>query len=212
MIDHSFELTRPKLWASDGSIADHYKVWPANVYYGVFGEECGVVPDDAEAAIEHVLFIRRSRDREIFFARYKDCRSCASIGRDYGITSNRVDQIVKKALRVMRHPTRIKCLRDLSGHSERVKSLEATSREIENHRSAVDTNSTVDTETIFSTLIEELNLTVRSYNCLMRAGVGTLGDVAQKSMTELKGIRNLGRRSLEEIVSVCKRYGVVLGE
>ena len=48
-------------------------------------------------------------------------------------------------------------------------------------------------------LIEELELGVRSYNCLKRAGIQTIGDLVQKSENELSAIPNFGRKSIEEV-------------
>lgn len=47
--------------------------------------------------------------------------------------------------------------------------------------------------------LEELNLTVRSYNCLKRDGFKTLGDIAKKSLEEIKQIKHLGSKSVKEI-------------
>src|SRR5881275_2571873 len=53
-------------------------------------------------------------------------------------------------------------------------------------------------------LIEELELGVRSYNCLKRAGVQTIGDLVQKSENELNAIPNFGRKSIEEVKETLK--------
>jgi DNA-directed RNA polymerase subunit alpha len=47
--------------------------------------------------------------------------------------------------------------------------------------------------------IEELNLSVRSYNCLKREGINTVGDLIQKSESELMDIRNFGQKSIDEV-------------
>lgn len=47
--------------------------------------------------------------------------------------------------------------------------------------------------------IEELELTVRSYNCLKRAGINTVGELIDKTGEEMEKVRNLGRKSLEEV-------------
>ena len=54
-------------------------------------------------------------------------------------------------------------------------------------------------------LIEELELGVRSYNCLKRAGVQTVGDLLQKSESELNAIPNFGRKSIEEVIETLRR-------
>ena len=47
--------------------------------------------------------------------------------------------------------------------------------------------------------IEELDLSVRSFNCLKRAGINTVEDLINKSEDEMMKVRNLGRKSLEEV-------------
>ena len=47
--------------------------------------------------------------------------------------------------------------------------------------------------------IEELDLSVRSYNCLKRAGINTVYDLTEKTVPEMMKVRNLGRKSLEEV-------------
>ncbi|HGP8879172.1 TPA: DNA-directed RNA polymerase subunit alpha [Streptococcus pneumoniae] len=59
-----------------------------------------------------------------------------------------------------------------------------------------------DTESddrILDRTIEELDLSVRSYNCLKRAGINTVHDLTKKSEAEMMKVRNLGRKSLEEV-------------
>ena len=59
-------------------------------------------------------------------------------------------------------------------------------------------------------LIEELELGVRSYNCLKRAGVQTVGDLVQKTESELNAIPNFGRKSIEEVKETLEARGLSL--
>ncbi len=59
-------------------------------------------------------------------------------------------------------------------------------------------------------LIEELELGVRSYNCLKRAGIQTVGDLVQKSESELNAIPNFGRKSIEEVIETLEARGLSL--
>ena len=59
-------------------------------------------------------------------------------------------------------------------------------------------------------LIEELELGVRSYNCLKRAGIQTVGDLLQKSESELNAIPNFGRKSIEEVIETLRSRGLEL--
>jgi DNA-directed RNA polymerase subunit alpha len=59
-------------------------------------------------------------------------------------------------------------------------------------------------------LIEELDLGVRSYNCLKRVGVETIGDLVTKSEAELAAIPNFGKKSIEEVIESLERNGLAL--
>lgn len=59
--------------------------------------------------------------------------------------------------------------------------------------------------------IDELELTVRAFNCLQSAGIKYLGDLVQKSEAELLKTKNFGRKSLEEIRGVLQKMGLELG-
>jgi DNA-directed RNA polymerase subunit alpha len=59
-------------------------------------------------------------------------------------------------------------------------------------------------------LIEELEIGVRAYNCLKRAGVQTIGDLQAKSESELKAIPNFGERSIEEVIEAMHGLGLNL--
>jgi DNA-directed RNA polymerase subunit alpha len=59
-------------------------------------------------------------------------------------------------------------------------------------------------------LIEELEIGVRAYNCLKRAGIQTIGDLVQKSESELKAIPNFGERSIDEVKEALTALGLSL--
>ena len=56
--------------------------------------------------------------------------------------------------------------------------------------------------------IEELELSVRSFNCLKRAGINTVDDLINKSPEEMMRVRNLGKKSLEEVIVKLESYGL----
>ena len=63
-------------------------------------------------------------------------------------------------------------------------------------------------EKILEMPIEELELSVRSYNCLKRAGITTVQDLANKSEAEMMKVRNLGKKSLDEVVNKLHSLGL----
>ncbi|MBE7037733.1 MAG: DNA-directed RNA polymerase subunit alpha [Ruminococcaceae bacterium] len=60
--------------------------------------------------------------------------------------------------------------------------------------------------------IEELDLSVRSFNCLKRAGINTVEDLVNKSESEMMKVRNLGRKSLEEVIAKLAALGLMFSK
>jgi len=54
-------------------------------------------------------------------------------------------------------------------------------------------------EKVLEMTIEELDLSVRAYNCLKRAGINTVAELVQRNQEDMMKVRNLGRKSLEEV-------------
>lgn len=67
-------------------------------------------------------------------------------------------------------------------------------------------------EKVLEMTIEELDLSVRSFNCLKRAGINTVEDLIGKSEDEMMKVRNLGKKSLEEVVSKLESLGFKLSK
>lgn len=65
-------------------------------------------------------------------------------------------------------------------------------------------------EKVLEMSIEELDLSVRSFNCLKRAGINTVEDLVSKSEDEMMKVRNLGRKSLEEVMAKLDSLGFKL--
>ena len=65
-------------------------------------------------------------------------------------------------------------------------------------------------EKVLEMTIEELDLSVRSFNCLKRAGINTVEDLISKSEDDMMKVRNLGRKSLEEVVQKLNSLGFSL--
>ena len=83
--------------------------------------------------------------------------------------------------------------------TEKVDEVEITSEDGEN-----------DKEKILEMTIEELDLSVRSYNCLKRAGINTVEELIRRSEEEMMKVRNLGKKSLEEVQNKLKELGLSL--
>lgn len=71
-------------------------------------------------------------------------------------------------------------------------------READNHKKVLEMN------------IDDMDLSVRSYNCLKRAGIQTVEDLTKRSEDDMLKVRNLGRKSLDEVIAKLESYGLSL--
>ena len=67
-------------------------------------------------------------------------------------------------------------------------------------------------EKVLEMVIEDLDLSVRSYNCLKRAGINTVEDLTNKTEEDMMKVRNLGRKSLEEVINKLYALGLSLSK
>jgi DNA-directed RNA polymerase subunit alpha len=67
-------------------------------------------------------------------------------------------------------------------------------------------------EKVLEMSIDELELSVRSYNCLKRAGINTVEELTNRTSEDMMKVRNLGRKSLEEVLAKLKELGLELSQ
>ena len=65
-------------------------------------------------------------------------------------------------------------------------------------------------EKVLEMTIEELELSVRAYNCLKRAGINSVAELVQRNQEDMMKVRNLGRKSLEEVEQKLQDLGLGL--
>ncbi len=76
--------------------------------------------------------------------------------------------------------------------------------------SILSEKSDSEKEKVLDLTIDELDLSVRSFNCLKRAGINTVEDLIGKSEEDMMKVRNLGRKSLEEVIAKLDSFGFTL--
>jgi DNA-directed RNA polymerase subunit alpha len=111
--------------------------------------------------------------------------------------SMRPEEAVNKAVGIM--VSHLKMFQSIAGESSEDVKAEVVSEE------PVDSKSKTMEMTI-----EDLDLSVRSYNCLKRAGIHTVAELALKSEEDMMKVRNLGRKSLEEVKKKLIELGLGL--
>lgn len=136
-----------------------------------------VSSDRLENIEENVL---SERDRVILKALYADNMTLRDIGKILGITGERVRQIKLRALRKIGH--RI--------------TIEKYQRELESNAFYISKNE-----------LDELDLSVRAWNCMLRSNVKTLDELLAMTPDQIIRIRNLGRKTYQEIIDKVHEHG-----
>lgn len=217
-------------------IVDDYptNLLDALVNHGHQGEEKWdyILPSDILPTIDYVLGMLTERESMVIQLRFKYGLTLTDVAKEYGdVTRERIRQVEAKAIRKLNHPTRRRWL--IHGVTGMIESAEvaAASQAVTNElKSTINEISKIsfnlaelvgkkpietsmdkfNQEQILGLEIDELDLSVRSYNCLNRAGIKTLGDITNLSSLELLRVRNLGKRSYDEIVKVLEDRGLCL--
>ena len=83
------------------------------------------------------------------------------------------------------------------------------SDEAKNTEIMVDREETIK-EKVLEMTIEELDMSVRSFNCLKRAGIDTVEDLTNRTEEDMIKVRNLGKKSLEEVIQKLQSLGLSL--
>lgn len=193
-------------------------VYPENAYCAIFCREgFSDTPPDAEETLEHAMGTLTPREADMFMLRYRDEMTYAEIGDKYVLTKVRAQQIIARALRKLRYPSRSKMLvmgletylssvvaaneEKKKQYKARITELEALIQkqdlEIEAYQDKLFTLNERAGYDVLHMSINDLNLSVRSWNCLNRAGLKTVKDILD--FGDLSRVRNMGRLSVQEV-------------
>ena len=80
--------------------------------------------------------------------------------------------------------------------------------EIAKNMSIMSQKESTKKDKMLDTPIDDLQLSVRSYNCLKRAGIDTVADIVSRTEHDMMKVRNLGKKSLDEVVAKVKSLGL----
>ena len=198
-----------------------------------------VTPDIWDYDIRHfkkLISTLMDREQKVLEMRYQFGMSLDEVAKAFNLTRERVRQIQKKAERKLRHRSVSGGVRIINHEKydalkqennelkARISELEhnldvyrAQLEELDNEAEKPEENRSLKTESFNKIKIEELDWSVRAYNCLKRAGFNTLGDILyfDQNQGNIKEpfrcqswwhIRNLGRKSLMEVAKTVFNY------
>ena len=201
--------------------------YPLNLIYAIFDDEADGIIENADTisdfngSVEYVLHTLSERERTVLKYRFVDLMTYEEVGKLYNITRERIRQVEAKALRKLRHPSRAKYLKcGVSGIIEDIRTdyfnkfadLENKLIELINLNTKTANGIVCGAEirrkyTPTDLKIEDMDLSVRAYNCLKRTGIDDLQQLAKLSYDDLARIRNLGKKCVGEIIERLKEYG-----
>ena len=203
--------------------------YPYNLIYIVFDDDEVEADEiynnaismlDFKATIEYVLSMLTDHEKMIIKYRFEELKTFGEIAKILNISNERARQLYKKALRKLRHPDRAKYIR--YGVNGFIENLKSNYEHILDNINKVLVSANIELNTIKkeseplnempTIYIEDIDLSVRTHNCLKRAGINTLQQLAQLNYYNLMHIRNLGKRSVDEIIKKLHSYGYEIKE
>lgn len=182
----------------------HFKVYPFNIFRDANIDN---VPNELldEGTFENEFLKAHLNERKIdcLLGVYKRGETLDFIGKKYKITRERVRQIVCRSVLIIRnaliryevdkkHADIIKAIREIGIIADDVEIYFGKKKEEAKRQ---DRN------------LDDLDLSVRTYNCLKRRGIKTLDDLLKMSQEEIMHIRNLGKKSYREIINRLYELG-----
>lgn len=196
--------------------------YPRNLLLAIRGgweqEEPTELTSDILAGIEYALSTLNEREQLVLCRRYKEQKTLREIGEEIGVKQERSRQIETAALRKLRYPRNMRFItKGVDGYiKERCKVEYERGYQVgynAGYQQGVDEASNGVSKagisvTIVSLPIEALDLSVRSFNALRRAGYVTIGDLLKVNEKDIIHIKNLGTKQRQEVAVSLYRYGI----
>lgn len=195
-----------------------------------------ILPPEAFDRIEEALETLSERERDILWRRfglhYDKSQTLEQVGADYNLSRDQIRQLEARALRFLRHSSRRKLLlplvhpvgdilreqweaeaREVALREKMTKQTTAPVTVVRPKWAGGNIERTLTHEQFdqLSRLVSELELSVRSENCLENTNIRYIGELVQKTEADLLKTRNFGRKSLKEIKEVLATMGLELG-
>lgn len=211
-------------------IKSHGKVqgfeYPFDFIDALFGDDATInityIEEHFDENVVELLKTITEREARIIKARFIDGYTLEAVGMQEGVTRDRIRQIEQKALRKLRHPSRLAIMRYGKENLKLQDDIDKLNIELKEIKNAL-INAIKHPETIelteeevklsqLSQKIEELDFSVRTFHCLKRQGIETLSQLVQLKPDDLLRMRNLGKKSLREIINKLNDMGYQLSD
>jgi RNA polymerase sigma factor (sigma-70 family) len=185
-----------------------------------------VYASDFDECYNFALSTLTEREAQIIRYRFEEDMTLEAVGRIYNLTRDRIRQIEAKALRKLRHPDRMRIFTEGKEYIDNyqryiaaeqayqkkvvaARKIKLMADEVEKRLNEPVTEEDIN-EPDVDVDIADVGFSARTFSCLKRHGIYKLYELDGYSTKELLRIRNLGTRSVEEIVRKCAEYGVTI--
>lgn len=209
---------------SIGGIRGNIAPWPYNLLEQITQEEMdGPITDQQQQWLMTTLYSLSPREQECVLYYFRDEETFDQVASHFHVTRERIRQIVAKAIRKLRHPSRYKvifygpecverqkAIQRLKAEIAELEALKAQRDDLTDQLKEVEAlkSEVAEVRSVLRRPLETFDLSVRSYNCLSRAGLNNAGLIIDAINDEsILRVRNLGRRSYAEILAVLKNEG-----
>lgn len=183
-------------WGNYTKPCDSSKKFPFNLVSEIITDSDKVSQCvDIEHTLGYLLSTLPDKWGDMLILRYKDGLTLELISNRYGITKSRVGQVINQALQRLREEQNVNCLvLGIDAYSEmhRDEHLQKSIKRVNRN--------------LYEISIEELNISGRAYNCLMKTGYNTIGKVAELSFEEILQLKNMGETAANEVIKKVKDY------
>ena len=196
------------------------KEYPENLLSQVFVNGLPTeLPDDVALVLEYIIQkTLTEREGRVLDMRYKRYMTMAAIGDEYGLRAERIRQIEAKAVRKLRHPSRSKyILMGMEGYINYLRDTAVDERLREYKKEIISLEKKIDelTDTEYeeekneleNAPLAELDLSVRTFNILYRAGYSTVKELLDADAEKIVSLPNLGLKNFSDLIDVLSEKG-----
>lgn len=193
--------------------------WPYNLAIAVAGGTDEKFFQVYVPGILESLTELTDREQNVLKMRFMSGMTLEECGKEIGTQRERVRQVEAKALRKLRHPrhwkrwhldTMEKAIEEGKERSrlelENIRLRSMIPEEVMNPPEEPERGNPTDVD------IGDMELSIRSYNCLKRAGINKICELDGMTREKLMKVRNLGRKSMDEVIAKAAEWGIEIGD
>ena len=206
---------------------DYESPWPYNLVEQICADKTSytdpidwIITPKKETALESIIKTLTDREQYVIYSRFRDGVTLDELAEEFHLTRERIRQIQVTAIRKLRYPFKVSLLTEGVTLEEMTAKLEQLHAQIEEQTDILnelknESFRILSERCLASTLLEDLDLSVRSFNCLKRNGINNVEDIVrfveENGTDGIMNIRNFGKKSYDELnLLLFQKFGILL--